>query len=53
MLTVGDQEVESGTVSIRLLSGKTRRGVQKEEFIKTLLNEIDSRQLVNAWIDIT
>ena len=33
MLTIGDREVENKTVAIRLLSGKTRYCVKKEEFM--------------------
>lgn len=50
MLTIGDREIETGTVSIRLLNGKTKPGVKKEEFIKTLLDEVNSRQLVSSYI---
>lgn len=45
MLTVGGREVEAESVSIRLLNGKTQHGVKREEFVKTLLSEINSRQL--------
>ena len=41
MLIVGDNEAESGTVSVRPRSGEERRDVDVEEFVATLSDEID------------
>jgi threonyl-tRNA synthetase len=45
MLTIGDKEVEQGTVAIRTLDGKVKFGVKKEDFLKKVLELIKSKSL--------
>ncbi|MFH2220306.1 MAG: threonine--tRNA ligase [Pseudomonadota bacterium] len=45
ILTVGNKEKESGTVSVRTLDGKVRYGITHETFIKTVLWDIKERKL--------
>ena len=49
MLTVGDKEVEEATLSVRLLNGKTRKGVPKDDFLQVLCEEVRVRQLSNSF----
>ncbi len=44
MLIVGDNELESGTVSVRSLAGRDERGVELGRFLGELLDEIASRR---------
>ena len=48
MLVVGDDEAEAQTVAIRRRSGKETRGVPVEEFIVSLVKEIDERSVEPA-----
>jgi threonyl-tRNA synthetase len=48
MVIVGDQEVEGGNVSVRSLSGRDERGVETEQFIAELADEIASRSSTEA-----
>ncbi len=51
MLTFGPREVETNTLSVRLLDGTTKQGLCKEEFVKNLVHEINTRQQqVNGWM---
>jgi len=45
MIIVGDQEVESGKVSVRSLAGRDERDVDLEKFRVELLDEISSRRI--------
>jgi threonyl-tRNA synthetase len=45
MLVVGDNEVASGTLSVRRRSGEERRGVPVEEFLADLRAEVDERRV--------
>lgn len=47
MLIVGDKEVEASTVTVRLRSGQVVEGMQSEEFIQTVLDEIQNRKLLS------
>lgn len=44
MLTIGEKEVEAGTVSVRLLSGETQFGIVKNEFIESVAQKILLRE---------
>lgn len=50
MLTIGDKEVEAGTVSVRLRNGETKYGIKKEEFYTTVVEELKSRKLKSKWL---
>ena len=50
MLIIGEKEQEAGTISVRLRSGITKYGLNKEDFFKTLLVEIKERQLVGPYL---
>ena len=45
MLVVGDKELEAGTVSVRLRSGEENRGVPIEEFVSTLVSDVEEKRL--------
>ena len=45
MLVVGDKELEAGTVSVRLRSGEENRGIPLEEFVSTLLRDVEEKRL--------
>lgn len=45
MLVVGDKELEAGTVSVRLRSGEENRGVPSEEFVSTLVSDVEEKRL--------
>jgi threonyl-tRNA synthetase len=45
MLVVGDDEVSTGTVSVRRRSGDERRGVPVEELVEGLRDEVDGRRV--------
>jgi len=45
MLTVGDKEIENGTLAVRTLNGKVKFGVKKEDFLKTILELIKSKSI--------
>ena len=45
MLVVGDQEAESGTVSVRRRSGDEDRGVKVQDFVERIAAEISERAL--------
>lgn len=44
MLVIGKKELESHSVSVRKRSGEVRHGVDKKEFLKTILEEIRERR---------
>jgi threonyl-tRNA synthetase len=44
-LTVGDREVEGGTVSVRDRAGRDVRGVSFERFLEALVDEVRARRL--------
>jgi threonyl-tRNA synthetase len=43
MLILGDEEMSSGTVSIRGRSGSQKKGVKLEEFVSDIFAEISNR----------
>jgi threonyl-tRNA synthetase len=43
MLILGDEEMNSGTVSIRGRSGSQKKGVKLEEFVSDIFAEISNR----------
>lgn len=43
MLILGDKEVEAGTVTVRTREGENKFGVKSEEFLKDLMEKIDSK----------
>jgi len=45
MLVVGDKELEAGTVSVRLRSGEEKRGIPSEEFVSTLVSDVEDKRL--------
>lgn len=45
MLIIGDKELESGTIAVRLKSGKNISDVKVEEFTELLKQEIKNREL--------
>ncbi len=45
MITIGDQEVENSTVSVRLLTGVNKNGYNKTDFITNLKNEVNNKNL--------
>lgn len=45
MLIIGDQELESETLAVRLKSGKNIANVKVDDFIRTLKAEIENREL--------
>jgi threonyl-tRNA synthetase len=49
MLTIGDKEKDSNTVSFRLRSGETKNQVSTQDFISHLKNEVTTHQLLSEW----
>jgi len=49
MLIIGDKEKETDTVSLRLSSGTVVNNVSKDEFLKTIVNDIASRRLKSSY----
>ncbi len=49
MIIIGDREAEVGELSLRLRSGKTIANIKIEEFEKTILNEVNNRDLVSPY----
>jgi len=45
ILTIGNKEKESGTLSVRTLDGNVRYGISHEEFLNTVLSHIKERKL--------
>ncbi|MBW1758803.1 MAG: threonine--tRNA ligase [Deltaproteobacteria bacterium] len=45
ILTIGEKEKNSGTLSVRTLDGKVRFGIKHEEFLNTVLEHIRERKL--------
>ncbi len=45
MIILGDKELENQTISVRLRSGQNKEGLNSEEFIKNLKNEMKARTL--------
>ena len=50
MLILGDKELESGKISVRLSKGKVIEAVEPQEFVKTILKEIQERKLESAFL---
>jgi len=48
IITIGDKEKESKTLSVRTLDGKVRMGLSMEEFIKSISHHIKERTLDEA-----
>ncbi len=48
IITIGEKEKETGTLSVRTLDGKVRMGITMEEFIKPVLHHIKERTLDEA-----
>lgn len=53
MLTIGDKEMEQGTVSVRLRSGEVINSVTIKEFTETLQREHKSKSLVSLFASQT
>jgi threonyl-tRNA synthetase len=51
MLIVGDNEVTTRTVSVRLKVGKEIKGVTPDTFLENILNEISQRALVSPFLN--
>lgn len=49
MLVIGDKEEEAGNISVRLKSGKTHYGIDMKDFVATLKNEIEQRELQSLF----
>lgn len=49
MLTLGDKEKDSNTISFRLRNGETKNQVPVKDFIAQVKREIESHQLVSDW----
>ena len=45
IITIGEKEKESGTLSVRTLDGKVRMGVKTEDFFKKICLHINTRDL--------
>jgi threonyl-tRNA synthetase len=45
MLTVGDKEIENGTLAVRTIDGKVKFGVKKEEFLRKILELVKNKSL--------
>jgi threonyl-tRNA synthetase len=45
ILTIGNKEKESGSLSVRTLDGNVRYGVSREEFLTRVLSHIHKREL--------
>ena len=43
LLIVGDKEMETGTVSVRLRSGEVIGNIPVEEVVKHMINEVEAR----------
>lgn len=50
MVVVGDNEVQTQQVSLRLSNGQTINNVKVEEFVQKLSDEVKSRALRSSWI---
>jgi threonyl-tRNA synthetase len=48
IITIGDKEQESGTLSVRTLDGKVRMGISMDEFITPVLHHMKERTLDEA-----
>ncbi len=48
IITIGDKEKESSTLSVRTLDGKVRMGISMDEFITPVLHHIKARTLDEA-----
>jgi threonyl-tRNA synthetase len=45
MAIIGDKEMETQTISLRLPSGENKQGISLEVFVETLQKEINTRSL--------
>ncbi len=48
IITIGDKEKESGTLSVRTLDGKVRMGLPMDEFVKSVIHHVKERTLDEA-----
>jgi len=48
IITIGDKEKESGTLSVRTLDGKVRMGLSMDEFVKSIIHHVKERILNEA-----
>jgi len=48
IITIGEKEKETGTLSVRTLDGNVRMGITMEEFLKPVLHHIKERTLDEA-----
>ena len=48
MVILGDKEIESGGVSIRLRTGENLQSISVEDFINTIKDKIDKRA-IELW----
>jgi threonyl-tRNA synthetase len=44
MVTIGEKEVENGTLAVRTRDGQVKFGVKVADFIKNLLEEVESKK---------
>ena len=51
ILVVGDKEVESEVVTVRLPNGESKHNIPVSEFISKITGEIGNRSLDSAFID--
>jgi threonyl-tRNA synthetase len=52
MVIAGDKEVQEGTVSVRLKSGKEIKGITLEDFVKNIVKEVQGREIVGPWANV-
>ena len=45
MVTIGDKEIESGTLAVRTLDGKVKFGMKKEDLIRIVTENIKEKKL--------
>ena len=45
IITIGEKEKESNTLSVRTLDGKVRMGVKTDDFFKKICSHINIRNL--------
>ncbi len=45
MITIGDKEIENGTLAVRTLDGKVKFGVKTDEFISKIIEQIKNKSL--------
>jgi len=43
ILTIGEKEIKSNTLSVRTLDGKVKFGITRDRFLKEVLENVESR----------